>query len=1177
MSETTNTPGRASSSLLRKLVWVMGLLVALLVAAFFVVTSSGFIKAVVLPRVGAAMNATIEAESVSLSPFSQVVVRGVKVKTTGADSLLEAEELRVRYSLMSILKGNYVVDELRLASPRVVVTQNADGTSNLDPLLKKGAAPSAPANATAPLQISLKNVSLVQGSVRHVTVAKNGDKQTIEISGLNVGVDQAGNGESGKVNVDASLKLELQHAGVAGRPAVENDGLQAKIAGAYSFKLAGDLMPQSISGSTRLLVEQGQGAFKEAANLSAVLDCQVSPTEIQQLALDFKRGEIKLGQLKVSGPLDMTKKEGRLKIDLLALDRQVLNLAGASHGWDFGTTVVNATNVVDVGAQGNAFAISGRLTGANAGILQNKQATPPLDFALDYRVDANLSKQQAVVHQLSASARRSQVPAAAGDMLRLRVDRPLSLSWGGESANIKESVVSLVVTNLDLNDWGFLAGDLAPKGLVSANGQILSQQDGRRMSMEMTAQVGQFSARMGTNSVSMGLVQARLIGKLDDLDKAEIETLKVEVSDGGQPVAMVDAALNYQVKSGEYSVRGTFESKLAALLKKYPVAGLQLSAGTANGSGLITSKSAGQTYVGSFSLSDLTGRLEPYGLDKYQVAVDFNADLKGDQARINRLTLATRQGDQSGGGLTLAGSIDLNARTNGSLVKAAQISISNLEMNENALRPFLAASLAPRTLNSILISSPKIVMAYDPSGSSAVQGDVKVSNLVLGGGPGAEKSSPVAVSAQLDAALGTNILDLKKLLVTLEPTPRASNTVQMQGRLDLSRTNAFSGQFTLASEALDLTPWYDQFSGAAVTNAPVSATAQTPAVAGPATEPAAVKLPVADMTVDTKIGRLFVREMAITNLATTVKIHGSQVDIKPFQMTLNGAPVDAGVALNLGVPGYVYEVSLQADKVPVAPLADTFMKGQPGQYQGDVSAKFQVKGAGITGLNLQKNLAGMTSLLVTNANIKLKSAGMMNTVLKSVLMVLRMPELLDSPVTGIESQTQIGAGKVDLQKFAITSAGFQVQSVGTVTLASVLTNSTLDLPVTLLLSSNIARKSNLYPASAPSNATYVALPPFVKVGGTVGKYDVQIDKLAVVGILGKNLTGLPSALAGTVGNTLGSVTNLVGGIKSSNAVQNIIGGLFGQRGTNNPANTNGPAADTNNPVNAIKSLRNLFR
>ena len=55
---------------MKKLLMIAGVLLALLLVAYFVVTSSGFIKSVVLPKVGAALNARVDAESVSVSPFS---------------------------------------------------------------------------------------------------------------------------------------------------------------------------------------------------------------------------------------------------------------------------------------------------------------------------------------------------------------------------------------------------------------------------------------------------------------------------------------------------------------------------------------------------------------------------------------------------------------------------------------------------------------------------------------------------------------------------------------------------------------------------------------------------------------------------------------------------------------------------------------------------------------------------------------------------------------------------------------------------------------------------------------------------------------------------------------------------------------------------------------------------
>src|SRR5579859_1480497 len=146
-SPTTPTP-RKRSSWLRKLLYVFGGLVVLLVVAFFVVTSSAFIKGVILPRVGKAMGGQVTAAEVSLSPFSELQLHQLKVQTTGTEPLLQAEDVRVRYSLFSILGGTIKVDEVTIVSPVVQIVENADGTSNLDPLMKKDE--KAPAKPSTP-------------------------------------------------------------------------------------------------------------------------------------------------------------------------------------------------------------------------------------------------------------------------------------------------------------------------------------------------------------------------------------------------------------------------------------------------------------------------------------------------------------------------------------------------------------------------------------------------------------------------------------------------------------------------------------------------------------------------------------------------------------------------------------------------------------------------------------------------------------------------------------------------------------------------------------------------------------------------------------------------------------------------------------------------------------------
>lgn len=167
MAETTLTARapRKRHGWLRAIAWVVGILMVLLVVAYFAVTSSAFFTGVILPRVGKAINAQVTVSEASISPFSQVVLRNLKLQPTGAEPLLTVNEVRLRYSLMDIIRGNIQVDEVALVSPTVTLIENPDGTSNLDPLLKaqpqkapeKQPAPPAAPSAAKPPQIDVKN------------------------------------------------------------------------------------------------------------------------------------------------------------------------------------------------------------------------------------------------------------------------------------------------------------------------------------------------------------------------------------------------------------------------------------------------------------------------------------------------------------------------------------------------------------------------------------------------------------------------------------------------------------------------------------------------------------------------------------------------------------------------------------------------------------------------------------------------------------------------------------------------------------------------------------------------------------------------------------------------------------------------------------------------------------
>src|ERR1035437_10275791 len=86
---------------LRAIAWIFGILVALLVVVYIVATSGAFCKGVIRPRVGKAMNAQVTVSDASISPFSQVVLKDLKVQTTGAERSEEhTSELQSRQYLV---------------------------------------------------------------------------------------------------------------------------------------------------------------------------------------------------------------------------------------------------------------------------------------------------------------------------------------------------------------------------------------------------------------------------------------------------------------------------------------------------------------------------------------------------------------------------------------------------------------------------------------------------------------------------------------------------------------------------------------------------------------------------------------------------------------------------------------------------------------------------------------------------------------------------------------------------------------------------------------------------------------------------------------------------------------------------------------------------------------------
>lgn len=934
----------------KKLLIVLGVVLVLLVVGWFFIGSGAFVKSFVLPRVSAAVGAEVKAGDVAFSPFSKIELRQLSVTPPGAEPLLTADLVRVRYQLFAILGGRLAVDEILVESPKVSVTQNADGTTSLDPLLKKSAAaPAQPAPAGPAPQVELASLRVNNGTVNFRSLAKDGSETRAAVTGLQLSADNIRNGSAGKFANAAQFRLTQGPAGGAA-----SNAFAATLNGSFDFTLTPDLLPATLGGGQKLAFTEATGGFAPFAGVALDATANLTPTELKSAAVQFAKGGAALGGLTAAGPLDMAKQEGRLQVELKGLDRNILNLAGAAFGLDFQNTALASVNTVEIAAGGQKLAVKGQLTGTQVSVRQDALTVPPVDVKADYDLSVDHAAGAATIRTLNLAGTQG-----GREVLRGVLSQPMQINYG-QAGPAPDASFTLAVTDLRLADWAALLGT-SLAGSLNATGDVGVRNGGGDLVLK---------------------ADATLAGVSGDL--------------GGQPLRNVGGRL-------------TADATLAAFADD-----------TKRG---LTAKA---------KLADTRGETGTVRLDGVTAALD------------------------------------------------------------------------------------------------------------------------------LDLGLPANRFQFRRALLQLEPTARAKNELSLTGDVDMARPDAISGALKLTAESLDLTRYYDLLQG---NTKPVEKTPESTSAPGPQTEPEAMKLPFGTFTVDANVGKLFLREIAATDVAARVAINGSRVDIEPAKLVLNGAPVSATAKLNLGVPGYEYDLKLNADGVPVAPIANSFVPLLTGRIAGAVQAGADIRGAGVTGTSLRKSLAGQMNFSVTNANLSLTAPNAQKgplTVLLDLLRAgLRIPEITTQPIMQITADAKMGGGKVEVTRAYAGSAALEVETRGDVTIADDLMQSPVQLPVELRLSRNLSDRARLTPANTATNAAFVPLPPIASLGGTLGQMQPNVDKVQL-GLLAAR--GIAGFVGGGAGGAVDAASELVRdpGRAVGNALQGLLGG---QRGGTNAAGTNAAPAD----------------
>ncbi|MDT8391591.1 MAG: AsmA-like C-terminal region-containing protein [Lentisphaeria bacterium] len=253
----------------RKKKTALGVLVisaSLAITAWFVVTSEFFIKKAVFPRVAASLGAELDAETVSLRPFSSLELTRLTVKREGKLDV-KIGHMRVNYSLMSLLKKSPVVSECLIENGDIVIrlAAPAPGVEAPEPASR---VPETSPRKSSPPSLDIRNISLKNIAV---TIFPPGEtEKNIHIDNLSVHIPMIKNGEI--------LNLKTTFAILSA--ALPDGDMSAELVTVTSaIRLSAELFPESVD--TQLTIENVEGVYCHPTDIRVAARASVtSPTRI---------------------------------------------------------------------------------------------------------------------------------------------------------------------------------------------------------------------------------------------------------------------------------------------------------------------------------------------------------------------------------------------------------------------------------------------------------------------------------------------------------------------------------------------------------------------------------------------------------------------------------------------------------------------------------------------------------------------------------------------------------------------------------------------------------------------------------------------------------------------------------------------------------------------------------
>ncbi len=686
MTTKTEKPNRR-----RKWLLAAGAFLLLLIIGWFVLTSGPVVKALVVPRVAAALHVDLAVEELSLSPFSGIDLKNVKLSPVGGQPLAEIAGVKVRYQLFKLIRGEIAIDEVLVDKPQFTIRQRADGGNDWSEWLAKlsGTPAKSPeaAKPSTPLQLQIGKVAIHGGAVRYEIAKADGARDLVAINALELGVDQVRNGATSEIKLSAVFQVEANDA--SGK-AVE--ALKASAEWTGKLALGSDVSLEKVDSRLNVNITSATGRFAQANGLGALLSARGSIKQLDELTLSFLRGPTETGRVEVKGGYDAVAGKGTFDLNVSKLPPVVLELAAMKSGLDFELADFSATNRIAIRQGGKLIGAAGQWKVGGLTAKNQAGSTPTLDVSLTFDTEIEAASSRALIKTLGFTTRQNGQPLAD-----LHAAKPFRFSWSGQPGSEAGSTIALNIAQLRLRDWRPFIGELPLDGVVAAQVGIESKELGQRLAFNASASLEQGQLTLGTNRVEQLSAGLKLTGDLVSFRDLQLSQLDVGVSRAGKSIAQVGATGRVALSNLTATVQTTIKGELAPLAGLRGGLPVKLTSGDLSLVSSVDYSAAGTSLKGALAITGLVTEFEGARFNQVEVKAPFDVALRGDVLDWKLSDASISEGGAVALRLASAGQLNLKE-------KSGAIDFTLPLINERLVNPFLAAHTPQQRLRSALAS-----------------------------------------------------------------------------------------------------------------------------------------------------------------------------------------------------------------------------------------------------------------------------------------------------------------------------------------------------------------------------------------------------------------------------------------------------------------------------------------